>query len=407
MMIPKIGYLQAYGNFWKYYADFSGRTTKEAFWKAYFIIQLINFALSIPIFPMMLKMMESAKSLVAETFINMGAGITPTTPSADLTGFDYGSFAYIMAIFLFAFVMIIPMIALYIRRLHDIDRHGAYFLLFCIPYAGIIIMLVMLTRPSAPYDVHPGQPSGPYPYEPRPQQAPYVQQQYGYPGPYGQQPAPVLLRRPRRFSPYAGGNDAAAAIILSIIVYVASMGYSFWASAHYTEQMMELIENATEDMSDWNYSDSFDSLPIPDLDPHEPYLPGDDYYGDEWSDLGGGELTEKELAATDQVKTGTIDGFPAFSIEEVLLSRVGDDGLRWDYYEESFETDVLFSVSAAGLDPETYDLVYASFSMMSDGRIVVTNIMIGDRDEYGQRAREVYDDWYRNMLTYGGAAKSA
>ncbi|MDR0875411.1 MAG: DUF805 domain-containing protein [Clostridiales Family XIII bacterium] len=415
--MPGIGYLQAYGNFWRYYADFSGRTTKEAFWKAYFVVQLINLALSIPIYPMLLRMMESAKSLVAEAFINMGAGLPSAAPPADLSGFDYGAFAYIMAVGLFSLVTIIPMIALYIRRLHDIDRHGAYFLLFCIPYAGIIIMLIMLTRPSAPYDVHPGQPGGPYPYAPRApygqqqvgqpspytqrpqygQPSPYTQQSYGSSGPYTQPPARILLQRPRRFSPYAGGNAAALAIILSIIVYAGTIGYNAWASVHYTEQMMKIIESATEDLNDWSDSDVFDTLPMPDQIPFDPYIPDDE----------GVELTPEQQAAVDRVKEGTIDGLPEFTIEEVLLSRADEDGLIWDYYDEAADESVEFYVTARGFAPETLEIIYADFSMMSDGRIVVTNIMIGDRDEKDQRAKELYDDWYRNMLTYGGNAKNA
>jgi uncharacterized membrane protein YhaH (DUF805 family) len=461
--MPKIGYLQAFGNFWRYYANFSGRTTKEAFWKAFFVVQLISLALSVPIFPMMLRMIKSAGSFLADAIAgNYMAGAT-----ADLSGFDYGAFGYIMIVSLYSLVTIIPLFALYIRRLHDIDRHGAHCLLFFIPFAGIIIMLVMLTRDSAPYDVYPGRPGGPYPYEqPSPygqrppygqqqpygqqtpygqtppntqrpygqpsngqfppytqqpyeqqpyrqppqygQPSPYTQQSSGQPVPYGQQPYYNMPpQRPRGFAPYAGGNAAMVAIVLSLIVYVISSGYNLWASDHYTEQMTDLIEDMTSDVLGADYGSGF--LPIPELDPYIPEIPeipgyGDDKFGadDDWGD----ELTAEEQIIVDNVKADVLEGFPEFTIEEVLLSRVDEDGLVWDYYEEDIEEGIVGYVTATGFDPDTVDLVYADFTLTTDGRILLSNLMIGDRDEYDQRAKALYGDWYRNMLTYGGKAKA-
>jgi hypothetical protein len=323
-------------------------------------------------------------------------------------------------------VTIIPMISLYIRRLHDIDRHGAYFLLYLIPFAGIIIMFVMLTRPSAPYDVYPGRSGGPYPYphpygygsqppyggqasyrQPAPyqqqpyQQQPYQQQAYGGQPYYGGFP-----QRPRSFAPYAGGNTASAAIALTVIVIVLSAGYNMWASGYYTVQITNLIDDMTSEMTDGGYGNGF--LPLPD---YEPYVPGygeDEYGEDDWlDDFGEEEITAEEQAVIDTVKEETLEGFPEFTIEDVLLSRVDEDGLDWDYYDEDFEEGIVGYVTATGFEPESVDLVYADFTLTEDGRILLTNLMIGTRDEYDQRAKELYSNWYRDMLTFGGNGKAA
>jgi hypothetical protein len=215
-------------------------------------------------------------------------------------------------------------------------------------------------------------------------------------------------QRPRGFAPYAGGNAATIAIVLSLIVYVVSSGYNLWASEHYTKQMTDLIEDMTSDVLGADYGSGF--LPIPELDPYLPEIPGygDDEFGagDDWADDYDDELTAEEQIVVDNVKADVLEGFPEFTIEEVLLSRVDEDGLVWSYYEEDFEAGIVGYVTATGFDPDTVDLVYADFTLTTDGRILLTNLMVGDRDEYDQRARALYGDWYRNMLTYGGKAKA-
>ena len=45
---------------------------------------------------------------------------------------------------LFALAMIIPSLAVLVRRLHDIGKSGWYFLMYLIPLVGPILMLVWL-----------------------------------------------------------------------------------------------------------------------------------------------------------------------------------------------------------------------------------------------------------------------
>jgi hypothetical protein len=190
---------------------------------------------------------------------------------------------------------------------------------------------------------------------------------------------------------------------------VISSGYNLWANDHYTEQVTDLIEDMTSDMLGADYGNGF--LPIPDTEPYIPEIPGygGDEFGadDDWDDDHNDELTTDEKNVVDRVKADALDGFPEFSIEEVLLSRVDEDGLVWDYYDEDYEEGIVGYVTAMGFAPATLDLVYADFTLTADGRTLLTNLMIGDRDEYDQRAKELYGDWYRDMLTFGGDARTA
>lgn len=86
------------------YADFDGRTNREAFW----MFVLFHFMISI------------AVSIVS--------------------GILHLEILY----FVFALGMFVPAIAITTRRLHDVNKTGWLQLLFLIPLIGLIIMIVIL-----------------------------------------------------------------------------------------------------------------------------------------------------------------------------------------------------------------------------------------------------------------------
>jgi len=53
-----------------------------------------------------------------------------------------------LILYLFFFVMLIPHLALTVRRLHDSDRSGVYIFSGFIPIVGPFVMLYFLTQPS-------------------------------------------------------------------------------------------------------------------------------------------------------------------------------------------------------------------------------------------------------------------
>ncbi|HBM14740.1 MAG TPA: DUF805 domain-containing protein [Lentisphaeria bacterium] len=102
----------------KKYAEFSGRATRKEYW--YFV--LFNFIISL-IFNMLIFRSESAPDL------NMIVSII--------------SMIYSLAV-------IIPSLAVFVRRMHDTGRRGWWFFLIFIPIIGAIWLLTLTIFDSQP-----------------------------------------------------------------------------------------------------------------------------------------------------------------------------------------------------------------------------------------------------------------
>jgi len=95
----------------KKYAEFSGRSRRSEYW--YFVLFNIIFA------------------IVAIALDNL-LGTT-------ITDLPYGAFYFI-----YVLIVLIPGLAVLIRRLHDTGKSGAYILISFIPLIGTIWLLVLL-----------------------------------------------------------------------------------------------------------------------------------------------------------------------------------------------------------------------------------------------------------------------
>jgi uncharacterized membrane protein YhaH (DUF805 family) len=107
--------------------------------------------------------------------------------------------------------LVLPTLAVTVRRLHDTDRTGWWLLIGLVPVAGVIVLLVFVCLDSQPfpnrYGPSPKPPVGGYPQAPYPPagygQPPYAHQPYGQAPspqqPYGQQP---YLQQPYPQQPY-------------------------------------------------------------------------------------------------------------------------------------------------------------------------------------------------------------
>ena len=93
-----------------HYADFDGRTSREAFW----MFVLFHFMIS-----------------VAVGIVDGALGLGIIYP-------------------IFVLGLFIPAIAITTRRLHDVDKTGWLQLLFLIPLLGLIIMIVILAGKGNP-----------------------------------------------------------------------------------------------------------------------------------------------------------------------------------------------------------------------------------------------------------------
>jgi uncharacterized membrane protein YhaH (DUF805 family) len=108
------------------YADFSGRSRRAAYW--YFVLfnVIVTFALAI------------LASLLGALNGSEGVGV-------------FGVLAFIVygLLIIYSLVIILPSLALSVRRLHDTDRSGWWVLINLVPF-GSIVLLVFFLMDSTP-----------------------------------------------------------------------------------------------------------------------------------------------------------------------------------------------------------------------------------------------------------------
>lgn len=91
-----------------HYADFSGRSSREAYWMFTLFVVIISVVLS----------------LIEAPFL----------------------------MYIFALALLIPNIAITVRRLHDIGKSGAWYFIGFIPLIGFLVMIYFLIQKSQPGD---------------------------------------------------------------------------------------------------------------------------------------------------------------------------------------------------------------------------------------------------------------
>ncbi len=113
-----MGFVDAVKSFYKRYVDFSGRSSRSEYWwvQLFYILTIIILTL-----PLIIAMASSPNGKLSDS--NM---------------------FWIFPVVVFILAGIIPMIALTVRRFHDQDKSGWFFLLNFIPSVGGIIVLVFM-----------------------------------------------------------------------------------------------------------------------------------------------------------------------------------------------------------------------------------------------------------------------
>ena len=107
------------------YAEFSGRSRRKEYW----MFALLNFLIAAFVGLVTLVMAVSVSSESAMMLV-----VTPV----------------LILWFLLSLALIVPGVAVTIRRLHDTDRSGWTILLALIPLIGPIILLVFYCTPGTP-----------------------------------------------------------------------------------------------------------------------------------------------------------------------------------------------------------------------------------------------------------------
>ena len=118
--------IQAYKNFFKGYADFTGRSTRSDFWWVW----LMNSILFLPLYIFYFQM---AWNDAGETDPILGVAII--------------SIYMILGIVFFT-----PSLAVKVRRLRDAGLHWAFIFLYFVPMGGIAL-LVLLAMPSKEVEI--------------------------------------------------------------------------------------------------------------------------------------------------------------------------------------------------------------------------------------------------------------
>ena len=113
-----MGFGQAISSFWSNYANFNGRARRSEYWFAFLFYFLVY---------------------IGALFIDAVIGTVIVISS------------------LWALATLVPLLALSVRRLHDLGRSGWYYLMGLIPFAGPIILLVFFVEDSQKGDNAFGQ----------------------------------------------------------------------------------------------------------------------------------------------------------------------------------------------------------------------------------------------------------
>ena len=128
--------INAYKNFFKGYAEFTGRSTRPDYWWVW----LGNFILSIPFW------------VIYIYTVYLSAVMDSVSDSASEAAFMiFGLVAIIYVVFYLA--ILVPTIALTVRRLRDAGFHWAFIFLRFSPMVGGIALLVLLAMPTKETEV--------------------------------------------------------------------------------------------------------------------------------------------------------------------------------------------------------------------------------------------------------------
>jgi len=143
-----IGFIDAIKRGFRKYATFSGRASRSEYWWWALFTFIVSVVLVVPAYVL---------------------GITTSSDGGRTPG--AAAIPLIILMIIFYLAIIVPNIALTVRRLHDAGYSGWLVLLGLVPYLGGLILLIFAVLPSSPagvkYDPVPATPYGGNPYPPQ------------------------------------------------------------------------------------------------------------------------------------------------------------------------------------------------------------------------------------------------
>jgi uncharacterized membrane protein YhaH (DUF805 family) len=113
----------------KHYADFTGRARRREFWSWFLFVWIMLFVL-----------------MYLDTLLGLGG-----TATSYRTGNSIGfSMTGGLLTLLFGLAMLIPSVAVSVRRLHDVGKSGWYLLFIIVLLIGWIYLLYLYVQPGMP-----------------------------------------------------------------------------------------------------------------------------------------------------------------------------------------------------------------------------------------------------------------
>lgn len=122
---PPVSFVEAIKLFFKNYAVFNGRANRGEYWWTYLALVIVGIIIQIP--------------------MQIGNAMMATSGEVNAL-YVLGT----ILLLIFALAIIVPQIALTVRRFHDTNRSGFFYFISFIPFVGGIIMIILLAGQSNP-----------------------------------------------------------------------------------------------------------------------------------------------------------------------------------------------------------------------------------------------------------------
>ncbi|MGI9824610.1 DUF805 domain-containing protein [Agromyces sp. Marseille-Q5079] len=129
---------QSVSRFFRNYARFSGRASRSEFWWAYLFLSLLGGVLG---FVLGIALVFGLAAVLAAAVQGDSEAPGPFGVPALATDLVVAVGAPILVSLLLSLPLLLPWIAVTVRRLHDTNRSGWWYLLSLIPMAGYVVLV--------------------------------------------------------------------------------------------------------------------------------------------------------------------------------------------------------------------------------------------------------------------------
>ena len=141
-MKPTLNFLEAIKVCFSKYATFSGRARRSEFWWFYLLGVILNMAFSF------LVKWKMAKIAAIESAIYSGVDTNSLMAQAESADTIFYTCAIILSVI--GLILFIPMLAAWVRRLHDVGKSGHLLWLILLCGIGGLVPLIMCISDGQP-----------------------------------------------------------------------------------------------------------------------------------------------------------------------------------------------------------------------------------------------------------------